>query len=59
MVRQIKMPLGSGELEALSEAAESDLRSIGNQARHWMRTDLKDRRLLDSDNLDSDDAEED
>ena len=59
MVRQIKMPLERGELEALSEAAESDLRSIGNQARHWVRTALKDRGLLEKDSLDSEDEEED
>ena len=58
MVRQIKMPLESGELEALSEAAESDLRSVGNQARHLVRTALKDRGLLEKQSPDSNDEEE-
>ena len=58
MVRQIIMPLESGEIDALSEAAESDLRSIGNQALNWVRTALTDRGLLNADSLVGEDEEE-
>ena len=58
MVRQIKMPLESGELQALSQAAEDDLRSVGNQARYLVSSALKDRGLLDKNGLDSEDPEE-
>ena len=49
MVRQIKMPLESKELDALGEAAQDDLRSVGNQARYLVRSALKDRGLLEKD----------
>ena len=58
MVRQIKMPLESEELDALGEAAQDDLRSVGNQARYLVRSALKDRGLLDKDSSDSKDEEE-
>ena len=47
MVRQVKMPMERSEFDALMEVAETDLRSVGNQARHWVRSALQDRGLLD------------
>ena len=60
MVRQIKMPIESGEFEALMEADEDDLLSVGNQARHWVRTALQERGLLDGQkDVDAEDEAED